>query len=79
MKLAINLAKVNLDLTGLNPSVGCVIVKNGEIISYGQTGLKGRPHAEYRAIKNCKKKFKRFNNVRVNGTLYTLWKNTTLH
>ena len=58
MKLAINLAKVNLDLTGLNPSVGCVIVKNGEIISYGQTGLKGRPHAEYIAIKNCKKNLK---------------------
>ena len=51
MKLAINLAKVNLDLTGLNPSVGCVIVKNGEIISYGQTGFKGRPHAEYRCNK----------------------------
>ena len=58
MKLAINLAKVNLDLTGLNPSVGCVIVKNGKIISYGQTGLKGRPHAEYSAIKNCKKNLK---------------------
>ena len=58
MKLAINLAKVNLDLTGLNPSVGCVIVKKGKIISYGQTGLKGRPHAEYSAIKNCKKNLK---------------------
>jgi len=58
MKLAINLAKVNLNLTGLNPSVGCVIVKNGKIISHGQTGLKGRPHAEYSAIKNCKKNLK---------------------
>jgi len=58
MKLAINLAKVNLDLTGLNPSVGCVIVKNGKIISYGQTGVKGRPHAEYNAIKNCKNNLK---------------------
>ena len=58
MKLAINLAKVNLDLTGLNPSVGCVIVKNDEIISYGQTGLKVRPHTEYSTIKNCKKNLK---------------------
>ena len=63
MKLALNLAKANLNLTGLNPSVGCVIVKNDEIISYGQTGLKGRPHAEYVAIKNCKKNLQ-------NSTMY---------
>ena len=35
-----------------NPSVGCVIVKNDEIISIGQTGFNGRPHAEFNAIKN---------------------------
>ena len=37
MNLAINLAKDHIGLTGLNPSVGCLIVKNDEIISTGQT------------------------------------------
>ena len=52
MKLALNLAKARIGLTGANPSVGCVIVKNEKIVSIGQTGYGGRPHAEYNAIKN---------------------------
>ena len=52
MSLALNLARVRHGLTGSNPSVGCVIVKNNEIISIGQTGYNGRPHAEYSALKN---------------------------
>ena len=52
MGLALNLARARDGLTGVNPSVGCVIVKNDEIISIGQTGFHGRPHAEYNAIKN---------------------------
>lgn len=52
MRLAINLARARKGLTGDNPSVGCVIIKNDEIISIGQTGFNGRPHAEYNAIKN---------------------------
>ena len=52
MRIAINLAKVRRGLTGDNPSVGCVIVKNNEIISIGQTGFMGRPHAETNAINN---------------------------
>ena len=52
MSLALNLARARHGLTGLNPSVGCVIVKNDTIISIGQTGYNGRPHAEYNAIKN---------------------------
>jgi len=52
MKLAINLASARKGLTGENPSVGCLIVKNDQIISIGQTGLNGRPHAEHNAIKN---------------------------
>jgi diaminohydroxyphosphoribosylaminopyrimidine deaminase/5-amino-6-(5-phosphoribosylamino)uracil reductase len=52
MSLALNLAKARHGLTGENPSVGCVIVKNDEIISIGQTGFNGRPHAEYNAIKD---------------------------
>ena len=37
---------------------GCVIVKNDEVISFGQTGVNGRPHAEYNAIKSCKENLK---------------------
>ena len=52
MNLALTLASVRHGLTGENPSVGCVIVKNNEIISIGQTAYNGRPHAEHIAIKN---------------------------
>ena len=52
MHLALNLASARKGLTGENPSVGCLIVKNDKIISIGQTGYRGRPHAEYNAIKN---------------------------
>ena len=52
MSLALNLARARHGLTGENPSVGCVIVKNDEIISIGQTGYSGKPHAEFNAIKN---------------------------
>ena len=50
-----NLAKQRNGLTGLNPSVGCLIVKNNKILSFGQTGYNGRPHAESVAISKCKK------------------------
>ena len=53
MKLALDLARARKGLTGDNPSVGCVIVKKGKIISIGQTGYEGRPHAEHNAISNC--------------------------
>ena len=52
MELALDLAKAREGLTGPNPSVGCVIVKNDELISIGQTSYNGRPHAELNAIKN---------------------------
>ena len=52
MKLAISLARVRRGLTGENPSVGCLIIKDDKIISIGQTGFNGRPHAETNAINN---------------------------
>ena len=52
MELALDLAKAREGHTGTNPSVGCVIVKNDEIISIGQTSFNGRPHAEFNAIRN---------------------------
>ncbi len=53
MRIALNLARSKHGLTGSNPSVGCVIVKNDKIISLGTTSHNGRPHAEFNAIKNC--------------------------
>ena len=53
MRLALKEAEKGIGLTSPNPTVGCVIVKKGKIISIGQTGYEGRPHAEYNAISNC--------------------------
>ena len=52
MQIALNLAIAREGLTGTNPSVGCVIVKDNKIISIGQTSYDGRPHAERNAIKD---------------------------
>ena len=60
LKLAFEQAKINLGSTLTNPSVGCVVEKEGSIISSGYTSLKGRPHAEFNAL-NKKKNFKNAN------------------
>ena len=54
LKLAFENAKINLGKTKMNPSVGCVIVKNDSVISSGRTSTSGRPHAEANALKNKK-------------------------
>ena len=44
-------AKRNRGMTGVNPSVGCVVVsKSKTIISTGSTGTNGSPHAEKVAL-----------------------------
>ena len=48
--LAFNLAENHLGRTGVNPSVGCVVVKNNSVISSGVTDINGRPHAEFIAL-----------------------------
>ena len=56
MKLAYIQAYRALGKTGTNPPVGCIITNDkNEIVSFGQTALNGRPHAESVAIKNSKK------------------------
>lgn len=50
MQAAIRHAERNAGLTGTNPSVGCLIVRDGVIIGRGVTALGGRPHAETRAL-----------------------------
>jgi len=47
---AIKMAKINLGNTAENPSVGCIIVKDNQIISAATTAVGGRPHAEIVAI-----------------------------
>jgi len=50
MSKAINLALAQLGRTEPNPSVGCVIVKDGIIIGEGATCDGGSPHAEEMAL-----------------------------
>ena len=57
MNLALKQAARSLGKTGINPPVGCIITnKKGNLISFGRTGINGRPHAEYNAIQNCQNK-----------------------
>ncbi|HPN07592.1 MAG TPA: bifunctional diaminohydroxyphosphoribosylaminopyrimidine deaminase/5-amino-6-(5-phosphoribosylamino)uracil reductase RibD [Hyphomonadaceae bacterium] len=51
MARALEIARTHLGKTSPNPSVGCVIVADGEIVSEGVTGVGGRPHAEETALK----------------------------
>ncbi len=50
MAAALRLARQNVGLTSTNPSVGCVIVKNGAIVGRAATAPGGRPHAETQAL-----------------------------
>ena len=49
MRAALALARRSLGRTWPNPAVGCVIVKDGEIVSEAATAPGGRPHAEEQA------------------------------
>ncbi len=50
MRAALALARRNLGVTWPNPSVGCVLVKDGAVVSRGWTQPSGRPHAETEAL-----------------------------
>lgn len=50
MRTAIALACRGLGTTWPNPSVGCVIVRNGRVVGRGTTAPGGRPHAEAVAL-----------------------------
>ena len=56
INLAILEASRSLGITGKNPPVGCVIVKNNVLISYGRTSSSGRPHAEENALNKVEDK-----------------------
>ena len=50
MRGAVALARRGLGQTAPNPSVGCVIVRNGRVVGRGVTSPGGRPHAEVNAL-----------------------------
>lgn len=50
MGAALRLARWNTGLTATNPSVACLIVRDGAIIGSGITAPGGRPHAETQAL-----------------------------
>lgn len=50
MAAALRLGRSHLGQTSSNPSVGCVIVKDGEIVGEAVTAVGGRPHAETQAL-----------------------------
>ena len=50
MRAALTLGRRGLGRVWPNPSVGCVIVRDGVVIGRGRTGDGGRPHAETQAL-----------------------------
>jgi len=50
LEYAVRLGARNLGRTWPNPSVGCVLVRDGQIIATGITAETGRPHAEAIAL-----------------------------
>ncbi|NQZ13297.1 MAG: bifunctional diaminohydroxyphosphoribosylaminopyrimidine deaminase/5-amino-6-(5-phosphoribosylamino)uracil reductase RibD [Alphaproteobacteria bacterium] len=58
MRSALNLARTGLGRTWPNPTVGCVLVKEGKIIARARTADGGRPHAEAAALLEAGEKAK---------------------
>ncbi|MEB3102768.1 bifunctional diaminohydroxyphosphoribosylaminopyrimidine deaminase/5-amino-6-(5-phosphoribosylamino)uracil reductase RibD [Ferviditalea candida] len=50
MRLALQMAEQVQGQTGINPAVGCVIVKDGRIVGLGAHLKRGEPHAEVHAL-----------------------------
>ncbi len=50
MAQAIAAARRQMGVTWPNPAVGCVIVKDGEVLAEAATARGGRPHAEEQAV-----------------------------
>ena len=50
MRQAIARGMAQMGRTWPNPSVGCILVKDGEVVGEGATGDGGRPHAEEVAL-----------------------------
>lgn len=53
MTLALEWAEKGMYITAPNPRVGCVIVKNGQVIGAGHTQPPGQAHAEVQAMRDA--------------------------
>ncbi len=53
MRYALQMAARGVGVCAPNPSVGCVIVKDGQVLAAEHTAPSGRPHAESQAIANA--------------------------
>lgn len=56
MQLALDLAKQGKFTTTPNPSVGCVLVKDGKVVGKGFHAKAGEPHAEVMALREAREK-----------------------
>lgn len=56
MAAAIRLSRWHLGTTAENPSVGCLVVKDGVIVGSAVTAVGGRPHAEPQALADAGEK-----------------------
>jgi len=56
MQLALQWAKKGLYTTSPNPRIGCVIVRDGEVIGEGVTQAAGQDHAEIQAMKDAQRR-----------------------
>jgi len=52
MRRAIAVALTNLGKTAPNPVVGCVLVRDGQVLAEAATAPGGRPHAEEQALQD---------------------------
>ena len=53
MAAALALGERGVGVTGNNPAVGCIIVKDGKVVGRGWTQAGGRPHAEAMALQQA--------------------------
>ena len=78
LKLAFELAKINIGSTKSNPAVGCIVERNGSVISTGFTSVSGRPHAEHNAL-NKNIRFQELKYLCHIRTVFSFRKNATLY
>ena len=50
MRRAMEVARTTFGMTDPNPTVGCVLIKDGAVVAEAATAPGGRPHAEEQAL-----------------------------
>ncbi len=78
MLRAIALAKRGLYTTAPNPNVGCVLLRDGEIVGEGFHFRAGEAHAEVHAMRMAGDKDQRGDRLRHIRALLTLWSNAPM-